>query len=288
MLIRDLMIYKEMSSVIKIGDIGRFEKVIKWLTIIFQAGSASNYAAEFMHFDCRMRYAWSEDTKRAVLSSMFVNKSGTRNGWKPTDLYQEHNNRSIKYVYYSRQGDSSFDMLRERISTNIETFNNVKVRMEEQFQAPNNKRNHATMSAESDVDKILKVLSENGILGQDPESRARQNPTVKPARDLLADGIGRLHDKNRMQAFINKYGNGGQEVRDEPEGIDPEDSQEVRNEPEGINTEGNQEMWDGLEGIDTESNQEMWDEPEGTDTESNPEIWDEPEGIDTKENQEVA
>ncbi|KAF9315754.1 hypothetical protein BG006_003700, partial [Podila minutissima] len=175
--LRDMTLYLELSSAIKIGDIGRLEKALKWLTVISHAGSSTQYAYELLHFHCCVVHLWDENTKHAVLSSMLVNKSGGRHGWKPTDLYQEHCNRSIKHIYHGRRGDISFDMLRERISMNIETLGDVKVKMEQQFKAPSNKRKHAAVSADSDVEKILVVLSENGILSRDPAACIWQDPT---------------------------------------------------------------------------------------------------------------
>ncbi|KAG0010603.1 hypothetical protein BGZ81_002682 [Podila clonocystis] len=187
-----------LSSAIKIGDIGRIEHVLKWLTVITQAGYTTQYAYELMHFRCCFVHLWDQDTKVAILSSMLVNTTGTRNGWKPMDLYQEHCNQSIKHVYRSRRGDTSFDTLRERISMNIETLDNAKTQTEEQFRVPRNKRKHAAVSVEPDVAKILTILSENGILDRDPASSTRQDPTVKRARDLFGDGMIALQDKKRM------------------------------------------------------------------------------------------
>ncbi|KAG0335464.1 hypothetical protein BG005_004586 [Podila minutissima] len=214
-----MVIYMELSSAIKIGDIGRIEQALKLLTVIVHAGSTTQYAYELMHFRCCIAHLWDKDTKVAVLSSMLVNTLGERHTWKPTDLYQEHCNRSIKHVYHSRRGDAPFDMLRERISMNIETLDNVKVQTEKQFRAPKNKRKHAAVSAEPDVAKILMILSENGILGRDPTSYTRQDPTVKGVRDLFHDGMIALQDKKRIQAFIEKYATGSQGMGGTPEDI---------------------------------------------------------------------
>ncbi|KAG0012740.1 hypothetical protein BGZ82_002432 [Podila clonocystis] len=215
--LRDMLIYVELSSAIKTGDIGRIGHVLKWLTVITQAGYTTQYAYELMHFRCCFVHLWDQDTKVAILSSMLVNTTGTRNGWKPTDLYQEHCNRSIKHVYRSRRGDTSFDTLRERISMNIETLDNAKTQTEEQFRVPRNKRKHAAVSAEPDVAKILTILSENGILDRDQASSTRQDPTVKRARDLFGDGMIALQDKKRMQTFIKKYTDGIEGMGGAPE-----------------------------------------------------------------------
>ncbi|OAQ22070.1 hypothetical protein K457DRAFT_1783164, partial [Linnemannia elongata AG-77] len=56
--VRDMLLYMELSSAIKIGDIGRIEKALKWLTIIFHAGFTPHYAQELMHFRCCLNYIW--------------------------------------------------------------------------------------------------------------------------------------------------------------------------------------------------------------------------------------
>ncbi|KAG0316399.1 hypothetical protein BG000_004876, partial [Podila horticola] len=215
--LRDMILYMELSSAIKIGDIGRIEKTVKRLAVIFHAGSTPLYAYELMHFHCCIKHVWDEHTKIAVLSSMLVNTSGGQYGWKPTDLYQEHHNRSIKHVYYGRRGDTPFDMLRERVSMNIETFDGIKEQMEKQFQAPSNKRKHAAVSAETDIHDILGILRENDILGRDFNPCARKNEGVAAAKDLFLAGTSALQDKKRIRAFIDKHIYGNQGFGDELE-----------------------------------------------------------------------
>jgi hypothetical protein len=215
--VRDMLLYMELSSAIKIGDIGRIEKALKWLTIIFHAGSTPHYAQELMHFRCCLNYIWDEQTKVAVLSSMLVNKSGERNGWKATDLYQEHQNRSIKHVHCGRRGDTSFDTLRERVSTNIETFDDAKDRMEEQFKAPRNKRKHAAVSADSAIDDVLTVLRENNILDRDITPCIQENDGTVDAKDLLLAGTSVLQDEKRIRAFVEKHTYDSQGFGDELE-----------------------------------------------------------------------
>ncbi|CAO3568653.1 unnamed protein product [Mortierella alpina] len=207
--LREMTLYLELSSAIKVGDIGRIDKALKWLTIVFHAGSNSNYAYELLHFRSCAAHLWDPDTKNAVLASMLVNMSGKRQGWKPTDLYQEHCNRTIKHVYHNKKGDMTFDTLRERISMNIETFDTIKARTEETFKAPPNKRKHAAVSALSDLDKISMILSENSILGIDPNGKA-QDLTVKRVKNLFMEGTITLLDKKRMDAFIQKHADGSQ------------------------------------------------------------------------------
>ncbi|KAF8923386.1 hypothetical protein BGZ47_004784, partial [Haplosporangium gracile] len=85
-------------------------------------------------------------------------------------------------------------MLRERVSTNIETFDDVKEQMEKQFRAPSNKRKHAAVSAETDIDDILGILRENDTLSRD-SMHCVQKHEVTAAKDLLLAGASALQDK---------------------------------------------------------------------------------------------
>ncbi|KAI1288591.1 hypothetical protein EDD11_009897 [Mortierella claussenii] len=48
--IRDMAVYIEFCAAIKAGDVGRIEEIIKWITIIFQAGNHKNYGFELLRF----------------------------------------------------------------------------------------------------------------------------------------------------------------------------------------------------------------------------------------------
>ncbi|KAG0008436.1 hypothetical protein BGZ82_004681, partial [Podila clonocystis] len=47
--IRDMLFYLELGSAIKAGDVGRILEVIKYLTILFQAGNTKLYGSELLH-----------------------------------------------------------------------------------------------------------------------------------------------------------------------------------------------------------------------------------------------
>jgi len=52
--IRDMAIYVEFCATIKTGDVGRLERILKWITIMFQAGNHCNYALELLRFGYNM------------------------------------------------------------------------------------------------------------------------------------------------------------------------------------------------------------------------------------------
>ncbi|KAI1299937.1 hypothetical protein EDD11_006357 [Mortierella claussenii] len=48
--IRDMVVYIEFCAAIKAGDVGRIEEIIKWITIMFQAGNHKDYGFELLRF----------------------------------------------------------------------------------------------------------------------------------------------------------------------------------------------------------------------------------------------
>ncbi|KAF8914559.1 hypothetical protein BGZ58_005699, partial [Dissophora ornata] len=94
--VKDALIYIELAAAIKIGDVGRIEEMLRWITVAFQAGGTRNYAQELLHLHCALHHSWSKEMKDAITSSWLVNTSGKPNRWLPADLYQEHNNLLTK------------------------------------------------------------------------------------------------------------------------------------------------------------------------------------------------
>ncbi|KAF9896408.1 hypothetical protein BX616_007517, partial [Lobosporangium transversale] len=119
--LRDMLFYLELSSAIKAGDHGRIEEILKWITIMFQAGSTKNYANELLHLHCGFAYSWSKQTKDAVRSSWLVNTTGQPNRWIPADLYQEHNNLLIKNLFKAKRTCDHWEMEEETLSVNVQT-----------------------------------------------------------------------------------------------------------------------------------------------------------------------
>ncbi|KAF9351207.1 hypothetical protein BGX26_010732 [Mortierella sp. AD094] len=186
--LRDAIIYLELSAAIKAGDTGRIEEILKWITVMFQAGATKNYGNELMRSDpsrqekvkpirkhicrlgsllmrlhCGLRYAWSAETKQAILSSWLVNLSGTKNAWIPTDLYQEYNNLLTKIIYAAKGPNFAWEHLSSSISMNIRTFSEISKHTESQYEIPRNNTGHSSVSSEKSVASILNSLREYGI-----------------------------------------------------------------------------------------------------------------------------
>ncbi|KAG0010826.1 hypothetical protein BGZ81_002531, partial [Podila clonocystis] len=169
--IRDMLLYIELGSAIKAGDIGRIEEIIRWLTLVFQAGGHGNYANELLRLHCGLFYSWEGNEKDVILSSMLVNTTGQPNRWIPTDLYQEHNN-----------------LLTKDIAQTVEKL----------FKAPHNGTHHSDPSAAADIDIIKNLCSQAGIFKPGDNSAS---PVVPAVRDLVQEGLDNITDNNRIANF---------------------------------------------------------------------------------------
>ncbi|KAF9536338.1 hypothetical protein EC957_011323, partial [Mortierella hygrophila] len=199
LLLRHTVIYLELCAAIKIGDIGRIEESLKWITVMLQNGSNNNYAMELLHIHCALRYVWTPEMKSRIMATWLVNTKGKENGWIPTDLYQEHNNRLIKAVYAAKGSNSSWDTLASSISVNIRTFSTIRKQFDECFNRPHNSSHHSTVSAEADIEILLQSLREGNILGDDLGA-GYPDFEVTSDKDLYAHGVSYLIEK-RMDAF---------------------------------------------------------------------------------------
>ncbi|KAG0340940.1 hypothetical protein BG005_003097, partial [Podila minutissima] len=175
LLLRHMVIYLELCAAIKIRDIGRIEESLKWITVMLQNGTNNNYALELLHIHCTLHYVWTPEMKGRIMATWLVNTKGKENGWIPTDLYQEHNNRLIKAIYAAKGSNSSWDTLASSISVNIRTFSTIRKQFNECFNRPHNSSHHSTVSAEADIEILLSSLRDSNILGEnldegDPDS----------------------------------------------------------------------------------------------------------------------
>ncbi|KAF9307521.1 hypothetical protein BG003_000653 [Podila horticola] len=152
--LRDMVIYKELSAAIKMGDVGRIEKVLRVITIMFQAGGTRNYANQLLHVAYGIRRGWGSQFKKAIVRSWLINPKGVEDGWIPADLYQEHNNLLTKTVHFAKGSNMSWSTLSKSISTNIRLFSDIASKIEGEFNISHNSKYHTTVSAYGKVPDI--------------------------------------------------------------------------------------------------------------------------------------
>ncbi|KAF9537514.1 hypothetical protein EC957_008066, partial [Mortierella hygrophila] len=188
--LRDAIVYVELGVSIKAGDIGRIEAILRWMTIMFQAGSTKNYANELLHLFCGLRYAWPDQAKRAILSSMLVNTTGKPNRWLATDMHQEHNNLLIKVIHAAKGGNLSWETLAEKIAAIIETFARTKKKFEAEFGLKHNNTRHGTVDSIDEINILMGALRDHDIFSVHP---TRPNSKkAEPVVDLMEQGDDQL------------------------------------------------------------------------------------------------
>ncbi|KAG0316252.1 hypothetical protein BG000_004923 [Podila horticola] len=217
--LRVAVLYIELTSAAKAGDTGRIKECIKWLTVIFQAGSTKNYANELLRLHCGLAYTWTENTANAVTSSWLVNTTGQPNRWIPADLHQEHNNLLIKTIHSAKGSNSSWDFLEQSVSTNIKTFSTIKSTVEKEFKVPRSGTNHTSANSAPDIAKIIAMLKDNGILDNRPQPDIPRLEGMTMVKDLFVEGIKQLTEGKRMENFLSTL-NTFDDLQDEQPSMD--------------------------------------------------------------------
>ncbi|KAG0280266.1 hypothetical protein BGZ97_009440, partial [Linnemannia gamsii] len=176
-----MAVYIELGSAIKAGDIGRIRSILPTIMLMMHGGGNTNYACELLRLLHGMRYTWTVEWERRVLSSMLVNPKGVAGGWMATDMYQETNNYLLKAVFAAKGPNMSWDYLRDFVSTNIRAFQEIARMFERAVGAKFHSPAHVRSSSELDVYKVKRAFQESGILTWEPSDDKRDLP------DLVVD-----------------------------------------------------------------------------------------------------
>jgi hypothetical protein len=85
-------------------------------------------------------------------------------GWMPTDMYQENNNYLIKTIHAAKGPNTSWEYLRDLISPNIRTFQEIARLFEREVDSKYNSTAHKKPSTKEDVNLVKSTLQFCGIL----------------------------------------------------------------------------------------------------------------------------
>ncbi|KFH63726.1 hypothetical protein MVEG_10419 [Podila verticillata NRRL 6337] len=198
--LRDMVVYIEFSDAIKAGDRGRIRCVLATIAMMMHGGNNSNYALELLRLLYGMRHAWTPEWETRVLSSMLVNPKGVPRGWMPTDMYQENNNYLIKTIFAAKGSNMSWEYLRDLISPNIRTFQDIARLFERGVDSKYNSTVHKKPSTKSDVEMVKESLQYSGILCA---SNLDNRPPPALVADLLRVGATKMTE-GAISRFLQK------------------------------------------------------------------------------------
>ncbi|KAF9313771.1 hypothetical protein BG003_004855 [Podila horticola] len=196
--IRDMMVYMELNSSIKAGDVGRILNVMRMITIMFQGGNVPNYAKALMRFIAGARHKWHPKKTRAILSTMVVNTRGKENSFIPTDLYQEHNNFLTKAVHGAKAGNMVWGGPTDKSTANIRLFSIITSIFEEEIEMPYTSNHHSTVTAQTDIFKILSNLKSRNILSG---NQRQATLDLAPIVTDLFEQDGEITDSSDMEGI---------------------------------------------------------------------------------------
>ncbi|QRW05896.1 hypothetical protein RhiLY_04895 [Ceratobasidium sp. AG-Ba] len=167
---------------------------------------------------------------------MLVNMTGKQDGWKETDLLQEHMNYWIKIINKARGSNASWKWLGE-ISPCILVLRELATQVNTTL-APRNSNHHTTPNLQADLEALTKSLEESKVHEYDP---TRHLEKTLQARDVLASGLQSLQNYNSPIDIFNKNrfgaqnitphaprGQGGEDERNENTADDQESQTEIQ------------------------------------------------------------
>ncbi|KAG8740874.1 hypothetical protein FRC12_015852 [Ceratobasidium sp. 428] len=182
--IRDALLFRCFATSIKCGNMAMVELILKIWAISFRGAGRTQYAGELLRLRHNLVHAWPKPLRELILSNMLVNMTGKENGWKETDLLQEHLNYWIKAVYKARGPNATWKWLSE-ISTCILALRELATQVNTSL-APRNSSRHTTPNLQADLDALVKSLVESKIHESDP---ARHLEKGFQAKDAWALGL---------------------------------------------------------------------------------------------------
>ncbi|KAG0010976.1 hypothetical protein BGZ81_002467, partial [Podila clonocystis] len=195
--LRDMTVFIEFSDAIKSGDRGRIRCILPTIALMMHGGGNFNYALELLRLLYGMRHAWTCEWEKRVLSSMLVNPKGVPHGWMPTDMYQENNNYLIKTIHAAKGPNMSWEYLRDLISPNIRTFQDIARLFERGLDSKYNSTAHKKPSTKEDVELVKGTLQFCGILWV-----SKQDSRPPPA---LAIDLQRVGARKMAEGAISRF-----------------------------------------------------------------------------------
>ncbi|KAF9098729.1 hypothetical protein BGX29_007465 [Mortierella sp. GBA35] len=191
--LKDMVVYIEFCTAIKLGDIGRIEQILKRITIMFQSGNNKNYGHELLRLNYNILHKWTEVRKFAVLSSMLMNTAGLPNRWIPGDLYQEHNNLLTKQTHATVGNNKSAAGYITPLIRLFRVINNILGR---EFRLPPNSKFHRVTKMDEDIQTVLKRLQDDDILnGTKRPTKHQAHPfTQTTVVDMMTQGFINLNN----------------------------------------------------------------------------------------------
>ncbi|RDB26708.1 hypothetical protein Hypma_005341 [Hypsizygus marmoreus] len=109
--LRDALLTREFSDVIKRSDSGRVIIILKLWVFAYRRNGRTKYAHEMLHVLHNLINVWTDELRRIVTQNWLLNPTGKANAFVEIDLVQEHLNFWIKKIYKADGDMHSWDWL---------------------------------------------------------------------------------------------------------------------------------------------------------------------------------
>ncbi|KAJ6527284.1 hypothetical protein B0H10DRAFT_2279228, partial [Mycena sp. CBHHK59/15] len=166
---RNALISREFTDSIKAGDSGRIVLVVKLLALSFRGNGRSKYAYEMLHLIHNLTHVWPKPIRAIVLNNWLVNPTGNLFSWVEVDLMQEHMNFWIKTIYQAHGSAASWEWL-GMVAPCITALRHLSTSIISILGSDQGTK-HEPADLSTDIELLMKSLSENGVSNQGPSLR---------------------------------------------------------------------------------------------------------------------
>ncbi|KAF4587086.1 hypothetical protein EYR40_011107 [Pleurotus pulmonarius] len=199
----DVLVYLELRSAIRTGDVGRIEDLLPTLLFRFAGGGNSKYAIEVLETLQGLRQEWTPEVRTYVKHCCWLlTTSGKENGFLPYDLGQEHNIGDIKVNYYALGPGASMSNL-TKISPAIPTLRKVKESITDQFTMLKGRgKHHHIPNKEEDIKKLTASYLEAELYIATPGRKVASVQDI--AEDYITKGYCSLWDSSTISDWFKR------------------------------------------------------------------------------------
>ncbi|KZV81634.1 hypothetical protein EXIGLDRAFT_685766 [Exidia glandulosa HHB12029] len=182
--LRHLTGLRTFARLVKTGRSGHIILALKWLAAVYKAGAHPKYAREVLHLLHNILHVWPPALRDLILNNWLVNPTGTKDGWVPLDLMQEHLNFWIKKIYIAHGSNASWEWLKT-ISPCIDVLRKLANQVHAALGSYQG-RKHTPADLTRDIGALMKSLAEHKVY----ELRhGRYIEGVEPVVDLYTSGL---------------------------------------------------------------------------------------------------
>ncbi|KAG1796230.1 uncharacterized protein HD556DRAFT_1431369 [Suillus plorans] len=194
-----MLLYKELSYAMNIGDIGRVETCIVAWILIFKATGKHKYVTHMSDFLSNVHFVYPDGLQRAVRYHILVNPSGKAGSFRAIDWCMESNNLYTKVIHGGKGPNRTIDRIILE-SPLVQVYRNLQRVFEENFLHLHLTTRHTIVDMTRTFNELCRYIAQHS-----PHELVLGRKSKHSIPDLYSKGL-ELIDKQCLDAGIEEGG----------------------------------------------------------------------------------